>query len=333
MFEGNNSSLYRTTNGGNNWIQTYIPSSGAWIGRITFASANVGWAYGASGKIVYTSNSGVSWTAQNINSTNYIDAVFCIDENTAWAGGGYGGGNGFISYTSNGGQTWTSQTPSSGNMINDFCFLNSTTGWALNYGGTTQKTTDGGITWNSLGAISNYYSMRIYMLDTLRGWIAAYNYGSSTDGKGYIYKTTNGGFTWVQDYVTPLVGTDLADLKNQNNLTLWCTGNNSTILKYDIPTGIIKTQEIITDYKLNQNYPNPFNPNTIISFAIPKKSNVNLTLYDMNGKEIEKLIQNEIKTQGRYEIEFDGSKYSSGVYFYKISAGEYHRVKKMVLLK
>ena len=66
MFEGNNASISRTTNGGNSWIQTYIPSSGAWIGRMTFASQNTGWAYGASGKIVYTTNAGVSWTAQNV---------------------------------------------------------------------------------------------------------------------------------------------------------------------------------------------------------------------------------------------------------------------------
>ena len=218
-------------------------------------------------------------------------------------------------------------------MVNDIYFINNSTGWALDYGGSTQKTTNGGITWSPLGSISNFYAMRILMIDTLQGWIAAYNYGSSTDGKGYIYKTTNGGFTWVQDYVTPLVGTDLADLKSQNNSTLWCTGNNSTILKYDIPTGIIKIWEIITDYKLNQNYPNPFNPNTNISFAIPKKSNVNLTVYDINGRELSKLIINELKAPGRYEIEFDGSKYSSGIYFYKISAGEYTRIKKMVLLK
>ena len=337
MFEGNSSSIYRTTNGGLNWIQTYIPSSGAWIGRITFASGNVGWAYGASGRIVYTSNGGVSWTAQNINSTNYIDAVFCTDENTAWAGGGYGGGNGFISFTSNGGQTWTSQTTATSDMVNDIFFINNSTGWAVDYGGSTQKTTNGGATWSPLGSISNFYSMRILMLDTLQGWIAAYNYGSSTDGKGYIYKTTNGGFTWVQDFVTPLVGTDLADLKSQNNLTLWCTGNNSTILKYDIPTGIIKTQEIITDYRLYQNYPNPFNPNTNILFDLPKKGIVNLTVFDVNGKEIVKLISNQIMAAGRNNIEFDGSNLSSGVYFYRINADDgirtYSESKKMVLIK
>ena len=111
FFEGNNSSIYRTTNGGVNWIQSFIPSSGIWIGRITFASQNTGWAYGASGKLVYTTNSGVSWTTQNPGSSNYLDAVFCVSESEAWTGGGYGGGSGFISHTTNGGQTWTPQTP------------------------------------------------------------------------------------------------------------------------------------------------------------------------------------------------------------------------------
>lgn len=332
FFEGNNSSLYRTTNGGINWIQTYISSGGVWIGRITFASQNTGWAYGASGKIVYTTNSGVSWTNQNVGSANYIDAVYCVSENEAWAGGGYGGGSGFISYTSNSGQTWTLQTPSSSSMVNDIYFINNTTGWALNYGGTTQNTTNGGQTWSASGSIPNYYAMRIFMLDTLTGWIAAYNYGSSTDQKGYIYKTSNGGNTWVQEWVSPLVGTDLSDLKNQNNTTLWCTGNNSTILKYDIPVGIIINSEVVTEFSLGQNYPNPFNPNTVINYNLPRSNFVKLVVYDVLGNKIKTLV-NERQRAGKYEVEFDGSNLPSGVYFYKINTDEFNNVRRMVLLK
>jgi len=332
LFEGNSSSIYRTSNGGTSWIQTYIPGGGAWIGRMTFASQNTGWAYGSIGKIVYTTNSGVSWTAQNVGSTNYIEALFCVNENEAWAGGGYGGGSGFISHTTNSGQTWTLQTPASNAQISDFCFLNNTSGWALCYGGTTQKTTDGGQTWTGLGSIPNFYSMRILMLDSLRGWIAAYNSGSSTDGKGYIYRTTNGGNSWVQEWITPIVGTDLQDLSNQNNMTLWCVGNNGQITKYDVPTGISKNTEVVKDFNLSQNYPNPFNPTTNIKYQITNNKLVTLKIFDILGKEVETLV-NEKQNAGTYEVTFNASQYSSGIYFYKLTTDNFSDTKKMLMIK
>ena len=334
MFEGNNASIYRTSNGGNSWIQTYIPSSGAWIGRITFASQNTGWAYGSTGKIVYTTNSGVSWTAQNVGSSNYIDAVFSTNENEAWAGGGYGGGSGFISYTSNGGQNWTLQTPATSAMVNDFYFINNMSGWALNFGGTSQKTTDGGHTWTASGSVPNSYAQRIFMIDSLRGWIAAYNStNGGGNGLGYIYKTINGGDTWVQEWVTPLVGTDLSDLVKQNNSTLWCVGNNSSIVKYDIPVGIQNiVSEVPSEYRLFQNYPNPFNPVTKIDYQITVNGKVTIKIYNQIGQEVVNLVH-ENKEAGYYTTEFDGSNLASGVYFYRIETKGFTDVKKMILIK
>jgi photosystem II stability/assembly factor-like uncharacterized protein len=340
MFEGNNASIYRTSNGGNSWIQTYIPSSGAWIGRITFASQNTGWAYGSTGKIVYTTNSGVAWTAQNVGSSNYIDAVFSTSENEAWAGGGYGGGSGFISHTTNSGQNWTLQIPATSAMVNDFYFINNMSGWALNFGGTSQKTTDGGHTWTASGSVPNSYAQRIVMIDSLRGWIAAYNStNGGGNGLGYIYKTINGGDSWIQEWVTPLVGTDLSDLVKQNNSTLWCVGNNSSIVKYDIPVGIHNiSSEIPSGFSLSQNYPNPFNPVTKIKFSLIMDSrfrgndNVVLKVFDILGKEVATLV-NEKLQPGTYEVSFDGSQLTSGVYFYKISAGDFTETKKLLLIK
>ena len=85
-------------------------------------------------------------------------------------------------------------------------------------------------------------------------------------------------------------------------------------------------------YYLSQNYPNPFNPSTMINYEIPKSSFVTLKVYDILGREIATLI-NEEKPTGSYKITFNASKYSSGVYFYKLSAGNYTQVKKMVLIK
>jgi len=85
-------------------------------------------------------------------------------------------------------------------------------------------------------------------------------------------------------------------------------------------------------YSLEQNYPNPFNPVTNLEFGISNLEFVSLKVYDAMGKEVATLV-NEIKPAGRYEIKFDGSNLSSGVYFYKIEAGSFSAVKRMILLK
>ena len=86
------------------------------------------------------------------------------------------------------------------------------------------------------------------------------------------------------------------------------------------------------DYSLNQNYPNPFNPITRISYAIPKDGFVTLKVYDIIGREVANII-NETKTAGYYTVDFDASKLSSGIYFYKLQSGTFTNVKRMVLVK
>ncbi len=89
---------------------------------------------------------------------------------------------------------------------------------------------------------------------------------------------------------------------------------------------------IINQFSLSQNYPNPFNPITNIKYQIQKAGLVTLKMYDITGREIKTLV-NEIKNPGIYIVTFNGSEFASGVYFYRIQAGDFIQVKKMVLLK
>ncbi len=89
---------------------------------------------------------------------------------------------------------------------------------------------------------------------------------------------------------------------------------------------------IPTDYALNQNYPNPFNPTTKISYSLPDANFVTLKIYDMLGSEVATLV-NENKPAGKFEVEFDASRLSSGTYVYKLIAGNYQLTKKMQLVK
>jgi len=86
------------------------------------------------------------------------------------------------------------------------------------------------------------------------------------------------------------------------------------------------------NYVLNQNYPNPFNPSTTISFSIPNEELVTLKVFNSLGEEVAELL-NETKPAANYSVSFDAGKLTSGVYFYKISAGSFSNSKKMVLLK
>ncbi|MFH1043332.1 MAG: T9SS type A sorting domain-containing protein [bacterium] len=85
-------------------------------------------------------------------------------------------------------------------------------------------------------------------------------------------------------------------------------------------------------YQLLNNYPNPFNPSTTITFEIPKDNHVELSIYDILGREVEKLVS-EFKQAGRYTVSFNGDNLTSGLYFYKLKAGDYSATKKMMLLK
>ena len=105
-------------------------------------------------------------------------------------------------------------------------------------------------------------------------------------------------------------------------------------LDIDFTTNIIKNKDnkVLNQFSLEQNYPNPFNPITKISYSIPSTEFINLTVYNVIGIEIATLI-NEEKPTGNYKIKFDGSGLSSGIYFYKFTAGDFVKTKKMTFIK
>lgn len=121
-----------------------------------------------------------------------------------------------------------------------------------------------------------------------------------------------------------------AYLDSTNSPITDTTRHNINIMNNHV--SVSQISEIVTDYSLSQNYPNPFNPETKIKFSVPRNDNVRLVIYDMLGREISTLI-NEKLSMGVYEYTFNGTSLSSGMYFYKITAGEFTEVRKMILLK
>ena len=133
---------------------------------------------------------------------------------------------------------------------------------------------------------------------------------------------------------------------NSNPFTLTATNPGNYIvnagksgpLRWDsasvniVITGVSINSSNPTSFMLYNNYPNPFNPTTIIKYSIPEVSFTSLIIYNELGKEVSTLI-NETKSAGTYEVEFNASNLSSGVYYYKLQAGTFTETKKMILAK
>jgi hypothetical protein len=139
-----------------------------------------------------------------------------------------------------------------------------------------------------------------------------------------VFNTENSG---IFDNFVPYIGID-------DNGNKWI-GNLYKISIYN-ENGVVSVEEnsnlSTTEFLLSQNYPNPFNPSTAINYQIPEESLVQIKVYDVMGREIKELV-NEQKKAGFYRINFDGSNLSSGMYLYRIDAGKFSSVRKMLLVK
>jgi hypothetical protein len=104
------------------------------------------------------------------------------------------------------------------------------------------------------------------------------------------------------------------------------------ILRNNLITNIKDDTPIVYDYELSQNFPNPFNPITTIEFAIPDREKIKIEVYDLLGRKIETLIDNEIEA-GKHQISFNATGLASGIYFYRLITSITTFTKKMMILK
>jgi len=128
------------------------------------------------------------------------------------------------------------------------------------------------------------------------------------------------------------VGIDTLTLITQKGFSVY-----DTLIIEDLVVDVKDENNIPTEYKLFQNYPNPFNPSTTIKYSIPtnvksEMSNVKLVVYDILGREVVTLV-NKVQKQGNYEVNFNASNITSGIYFYRLQSGNFSESKKMILIK
>ncbi len=217
------------------------------------------------------------------------------------------------------------------------------------------------------------YATLKYNSSGVQQWEARYNgpenssdgaYSLAVDGPGNVYVTgyswdpnvtaadyctikynSSGVQQWVQIYNVPGSGEDYAySLAVDGSGNVYVTGGSEgsgtssdyATIKYSQIVGITPVSNEIPDaFRLEQNYPNPFNPNTKIQFTIPNKGlqpPVQLKIYDILGREVATLVNEELKP-GTYEVDFDGTNYPSGIYYYTLQTDEFTQTRKMILIK
>ncbi len=332
--ETQNNGVRRSTNGGISFSSATngLSGSGAWVGPLLSHPDSAGIFYTARQVVFKTTNNAASWFSISTGTSGTIRemAISKSDPNVIYATVGS-----TIYRSTDGGYTFTNVTS-----------------------GTPSRT---------ITSINIHPDSSNVAIVTFSGFGAGKIYKTTNKGASWFNVSgdlpdspTNDGMFYYPGYATSimLVAMDIGVFMSSNYGTNWielAQGLPNTVaihLDYNQISGKLRIgthgrgvyelsgslsilsnkSNIASDYTLSQNYPNPFNPSTKIQFSIPKSEFVTLKVYDIMGREIKSLVNKKLYA-GSYEINFTADNLASGVYLYKIVAGNYTESKKMLLVK
>jgi photosystem II stability/assembly factor-like uncharacterized protein len=340
---GNNGTILFSDDQGDNWIEKTINSniSASEIyafDNIIYVTRMVNDGYWNTNNYYKSTNYGNTWELKSFphKSPPYgysTYSSFFLDSLKGWAITSFPQA---IFKTSDGGHTWVKyySLPYGISELLSLKLFSSEFGY-LYKGRSLFVTTNGGQSWNSRFVPNPGYTTgawTAYILDENTIFISP-----NSSNRAFIYKSFDSGLTFQHEF------TNYSYLKALffiNRTLGWAIGHKCIISTFNSPI-LSVFQQSYNQYEesiLIQNYPNPFNPSTKIRYSIPHSSKVTLKVFDVLGKEVAVLV-NEEKAAGEYEVEFsvgsfgDGSKLSSGVYFYQLKAGSFIQTNKMVLMR
>jgi len=330
---GDAGTIIRTDDGGLSW--SVIPS-GVTDDLLSISFVDSSGICGArSQTILYSSNSGTSW---NIAQSGWIGGGFwgavMLSPQIGFLAGENSIFQPLLGITTDSGQNWSfisfylnyNEGRATGVDFTDI-FIGFASVRVWDGRGAISKTTDSGNNW-----VTTFFSNPLWGIDFPIS--NAGQVGYAVGDSGVILKTYDAGTNWLEQQSGTsiklnkvyFIDLDFGFIVGDSGIILRTTtgGEPATLVEIDNSDDY--------DFNLFQNYPNPFNPTTIIEYSLPEYGIVNLTVYDLLGREIITLV-NEEKPSGIHKIEFDANGLPSGIYFYRIKAGNYIKTNKMVLLQ
>jgi hypothetical protein len=318
--------VYLSSNNGTNWIQTSLNSKSVYSlatnGNDVYAGTIANGIMDTNAGIYRSTDNGINWTQIGLHILTVNSVV--SNGNNIFAGAEYGlPGIEGVYLSTNNGINWA-LTVLNNRYINSLAILgNNIFAGTVDYG--VYLSINNGQNWTET-ALNN---KTVYSLA-----VNGNNIFAGTDSG--VYLSTNNGTNWIQKNQgfgnNPLV---ISLLVTNNYVFSGVFVQSVWQRSYQEIIGIKNiSSEIPKEFKLEQNYPNPFNPVTKIKFNIAAHSvgQTFMSVYDITGREIAKLVNEQLQP-GTYEVTFDGTNLSSGVYFYRLTAGNFSVTKKLTLLK
>jgi photosystem II stability/assembly factor-like uncharacterized protein len=319
---GGYTQLERSTDFGDTWGQLNVFSYGAMRGLAVSGPDTL--AMQAYPGIAMSVDGGNNWSQGPMSPDFWVNEAQIGEGRKIFAAGGFydsAATKGMIYVSTDAGSDWRIQDfPAELQQID---MVSSMTGFALGSDSKLYRTTDGGKSWNV--AITGITAFAFF--DSRRG-IAS-----------NLQLTTDGGATWSSSTLSPPVYLgSLTGMEFNAKGDLFLAGSGSLIKYPDaislFPGSSSTAQDNLDSHAiiLNQNSPNPFNPSTVISYQLPTNTLVTLKVYDELGRLVKTLVEDR-QTAGNHSVTFNASSLSSGVYFYRLSAGSYVSTKKLMLIK
>lgn len=341
-----NAKIWRTTDAGVTWTTVLTTGgTGGFFNGIVKASLGGNFivaqsdgptGLGAACVMYVSTNGGVNWTGQQQTGVGFtigsLPAVYCIDNQF------YGNGASTaprLAWTTNAGSTWTGTAITlTGTFLSGLAFNdNKLNAVAMTSGSfpTAARTTNGpNGPWTSVSVGTGTSTLNIMR------WVPGTNvcFLGTSATSGSIKKTTDNGATWSDMTTVGLTGWfDISAQNNSGTINAYAVAGDGSVVKLQSPVGIDPGNTSIPNtFALEQNYPNPFNPSTSIKYSVPVAGNVTVKIYNSLGVEVMTVV-NKNHTVGNYVENVDMSSFSSGVYFYTLTAGDFKDTKKMMLVK
>jgi photosystem II stability/assembly factor-like uncharacterized protein len=323
LFAGSDQGLFRSTDKGENWVRT-SNFGNSYAYHLYKDNQNRVYAFTYGTGIYRTTDLGSSWIRLDKNFVSGYVFGFTMDTEDNIYVGGRGG---TIYKSTDDGENWTEvyKSPVSSAVISDISISPNGYMFASSVNEGVIRSTDNGISWEvKHSGIPSTLIRPVAVNSRGEVFTATYDEGiyiSRDDGESWIDITDN--MKMVQ--VRRIFIDDDDNLYLATNESVWRG-------KPDSITSVKRDETLPVEYSLSQNYPNPFNPSTKISYVIPKENYVTLKIYDILGNEVTTLV-NKYQTTGRYSINFEGDNLASGIYIYRLQAGDYISSKKMTLIK